>query len=255
MDGDGDLRRAADRNFIGSFAKLAEHTDGGSVRRFGSVVGFITGLPLPIFNGVIVLEPARLQDVDAAADWVRGAGVPHWAWLRESLAVDLAGHLEARGFERRPWLQPVMAIRPPATRPEPSEGVTVHPVEDEAGLEEHIRHMIDSGVPEPMIRRMYVPGFAFDPDVRLFTSCLDGRPMGNSIAIRTGTTSGVYAVGTREEARRRGVGTAATWAAVDAGREWGCSLVVLQSSEMGFGVYEAMGFEVIDRQLILRAAP
>ena len=86
---------------------------------------------------------------------------------------------------------------------------------------------------------------AADPDVRLFTGRLDGRPVATSIAIRSGDVSGVYGVGTHESARRRGVGTAVTWAAVEAGRAWGCDTIVLQASDMGLPVYERMGFRTV----------
>jgi GNAT superfamily N-acetyltransferase len=68
-----------------------------------------------------------------------------------------------------------------------------------------------------------------------------------SIAVRTGESGGIYSVATLESARRRGVGTAVTWAAVDAIREWGCTAAVLQSSEMGYPVYRAMGFAEVTR--------
>lgn len=254
MQADPELRRLADRNFIGSFEKLVEHQEKGSARWFGRAFAFVSGLPVVIFNGVVILERAERSDVEAAAGWVGDAGIPHAAWVREATAEEPVRWLTALGFERDPWLEPVMATRSPAARPAPREGVSVRAVEDAEGLEEHIRHMIASGQPEHVVRTMYQPALAFDPDVRLFTASVDGVPMGNSIAIRTGEVSGVYAVGTRTEARRRGVATAATWAAVDAGRGWGCRLVVLQSSEMGFPVYTAMGFEVIDHFVVLRRA-
>jgi len=203
---DPDLLRAADRNFIGSFEKLVEHQAAGSVRWFGPVFAFVSRIPVSIFNGLVVLEPADPAEVDAAAAWVREAAVPSHAWLREGIGAEVAQRLVARGYELRPWIEPVMAIRPPSELPRPREGVSVRPVEDDAGLEEHIRHMIAAGLPEPKVRLMYVPAFAFDPDVRIFTAYLDGWPMGHAIAIRTGASSGVYAVGTRTEARRRGVG-------------------------------------------------
>ncbi len=52
-------------------------------------------------------------------------------------------------------------------------------------------------------------------------------------------------MGTLPDARRRGVGTAATWAAVVAGRAWGRDTIVLQSSEIGFSLYRAMGFRTV----------
>ena len=36
-----------------------------------------------------------------------------------------------------------------------------------------------------------------------------------------------------------------TWAAVEAGRARGCETVALQSTEMAFSMYEAMGFRTV----------
>lgn len=247
---------SADRNFIGAYEKLVEHQAAGSVQRFGPVTAFVSALPISFLNGCIVVEPAIPADLSAAIDWLDERGYPYEIWIREGLVGDASADLPARGFEQRPWLMPGMAIRPRPEPPSPADGITVRQVRDEAGLEEHIGLMRESGVPEKAARAMYARSFATDPDVRIFTAYLDGRPVGNSIAIRTGAVAGVYAVGTRPEARRRGVGTAVTWAAVCAGHAWGCSTVVLQSSEMGFPVYTAMGFEVIVRYAVFhRGSP
>jgi GNAT superfamily N-acetyltransferase len=72
-----------------------------------------------------------------------------------------------------------------------------------------------------------------------------GRSVGTSVAIQGGGASGVVAVGTLAEARRRGVGTALSWAAAEAGRQRGFDTVVLQASPMGLPVYEAMGFTTV----------
>ncbi len=69
--------------------------------------------------------------------------------------------------------------------------------------------------------------------------------MGKSLAIRSACAGGAYDIGTVEAARRRGVGTALTWATIAAGREWGCDTIVLQSSEMGFSTYASMGFRTV----------
>jgi GNAT superfamily N-acetyltransferase len=84
-----------------------------------------------------------------------------------------------------------------------------------------------------------------DRDTAIFIGRLDGRAAATSIAVRTGEVSGVYAVGTVEDARRRGLGTAVTWACIDAARAWGSDAVVLQASEMGLPLYRAMGFETV----------
>jgi hypothetical protein len=88
----------------------------------------------------------------------------------------------------------------------------------------------------------------------MFIGRVDGRPVGSSFLTRTGSLAGIYAVGTATAARKRGVGTAVTWAAVAAAGDWGCDAVVLQASEMGYPVYVKMGFKsVVDYARFLPA--
>lgn len=246
-DAGPDLVGAADRNFIGSYEKLAEHQEAGSVQRFGSVTAFVSGLPISFLNGGIVPGAATAADLEAAVEWLDERGYPYEIWIGEAFADEHGSALTANGFARSAWPIPTMILRPPAEPPPPAVGVSVRAVEDAAALEEHIAMQVEQGFPEEAARRMYSAPFVGDPDVRIFTTHLDGRAVGSSIAIRTGAVSGVYSVGTLPAARRRGVGTAATWAAVGAGAGWGATMVALQSSEMGYPVYRGMGFEVLNR--------
>lgn len=247
---ESDLAAGADRNFIASYEKLAEHQPAGEVERFGSVLAFVSGLPISIFNGAVITKRAPPGDVGAAAKWLDKRGWPYRVWVREELAPEVAPALEADGFVRKDWVLPGMTMRP-GPSPPPSPGVTVKAV-DEAAVEEHVAVLVATNVPEWIARSMCAASFVADPDCRFFTAYLHGRPAGHSLAIRSGDVSGVYNVGTVSDARKRGVGTAASWAAVEAGREWGCSTVVLQSSDMGFGIYGHMGFEVVVRYVMFQ---
>lgn len=241
---------AADRNFIASYEKLAEHHSAGEVERFGSVFAFVSALPVSIFNGAAVVEHTALGDVAATTAWLDERGWPYRFWVREELEPAVAPGLEADGFVRMDWVLPGMTIGA-VPSPAPSQSVTVTAV-DPAALDEHVAVLVATHVPEPIARSVCTPSFVADPDCRFFTAYLDGRPAGHSLAIRSGNVSGVYNVGTVEDARRRGIGTAATWAAVDAGYDWECSTVVLQSSDMGLGMYRRMGFEVVVRYVMFQ---
>jgi GNAT superfamily N-acetyltransferase len=241
---EAELAAAATLNFIGSYRKLVEYSRGGAIRERGGVFAFATGVPISLFNGCIVAEPATPADLDAGLDWVRRQGLPYLVWIDKTNAPRLGDVAIAHGLLREPAAYPGMVLHPIPGPPAPPAGVTVVPV-TEAGLAEYIGVCVEGGMAPELAKRLYLPAFAADPDVQLFTARLDGRPVGTSVAIRTGEVAGVYAVGTVADARRRGVGTAASWAAVAAGSAWGCDTIVLQSSEMAFSLYSAMGFRTV----------
>jgi GNAT superfamily N-acetyltransferase len=106
-------------------------------------------------------------------------------------------------------------------------------------------------------RRIFGPELLGDPGVCVAVGYLDGEPVSAATAIRSASTLGIYAVATIERARRRGIGRAVTWAAIEAGRStWGSRIAVLQSSEMGLPVYASMGFVEVARYIAYeRPAP
>ncbi|HJR93934.1 MAG TPA: GNAT family N-acetyltransferase [Gaiellaceae bacterium] len=235
---ENELLRAANANFVASFRKLSEHSATGAVHERGGVFAFASGHPVQLFNGCVVWDVSTPADLDEALHWVRERHVPYRVWIAECLVAELGGVALQTGLERHPVPYPSMVLHPVPESPLPAANVTVA----EVGRHEFVDTAGGLGFRHELAEEIFAPGFTGDPDVRLFTGRLDGRPVGYSIAIRSGDMSGVYAVGVARVARRRGVGTALTWAAVDAGRGWGCEAVTLQSTEMAISMYEAMGF-------------
>ena len=224
---DEQLIAAAHRSYMNAFRKLAEHCPDGVVWEVGPVFAFVSGLSTPQLNGCFIAQPVAPEHLVAALGWLDDSGRPYSLWLDAAIADELAPVALEYGMVKDHWPVAAMALHPIPPAPRPAPGVTVTP-----GLE--------PGVADYIPRSM-----SDDPAVRLFTAYLDGRPVGSSIAIRSDDVSSVVAVGTIPEARRRGVGTAASWAAVEAGREWSCQAVVLEATEMGFPIYAAMGFRTV----------
>jgi hypothetical protein len=225
---------------------LARHSANGKVREFDTAVAFVTGVPIPLFNGCLALD-ATAGDAAQAIDWMSSQGLPYLLWTADDDATsELSAVARGRGLSREPWALPGMVLSPPPEPPPPPAKITIERVHGPS-LEEWLAVIAGSGMPAEMAKRLFPPSFAADPDVALFTASMDDVPVGTSIAIRTGDISGVYAVITVPTDRRRGVGMAAAWAAVNAGREWGCRLVTLQATEMGFSSYAKMGFETVVR--------
>ena len=244
MNSQPELVAAADQNFVASFRKLVEHSPGGAIRESGDTFAFVTGLPISLFNGVVVTEPTTPAELAAALEWVNGRSDVLRAFVAEKLAAELGEVPITAGLEREPALYPGMVLHPAPEPPAPAVGVTVVPIAAE-GLDEFHGLLIEGGMAPEVVRRVIPASFAADPDVQLFVGRLGGLPVGTSIAIRSGRSSGVYYVGTRPEARRRGVATTLTWAAAEAGRAWGCDAIVLQSSPMGLAMYSEMGFRTV----------
>ena len=73
----------------------------------------------------------------------------------------------------------------------------------------------------------------------------EGRDIREALRFANGAVAGVYTIGVVEEYRRQGLGEAMTGAVLRAGRDAGCQVGVLQSSEMGYPLYRSMGFETV----------
>jgi GNAT superfamily N-acetyltransferase len=205
------------------------------------VLAYVTGLPIALFNGCVVVEPAAPSALDEALRWVAGAGVPLRLFVAHEHEPELAEVTVERRLERSPVPYPGMVLHPIADPDAPPANVVVESA-DATGADEFRSVAIASGFSREVAEALYSESFLADADVQAFVGRLDGRPVGYSLAILSERTGGVYNVGTVPDARRKGVGTALTWAAVDVARQAGFDCAVLQASEMGLPIYEAMGF-------------
>jgi len=191
-----------------------------------------------------VTREALSAELATSVAWVAARDVPFRVWVAEKLAAGLAQAPASYGLEPAASLYPGMVLHPIPDAPILGAGVSVVPI-FESSLDEFVGVLEEGGLRAELAHRLITPSFATDPDVQLFVGRLDEKPVATSIAIRSGHASGIYNVGTLPEARRRGLGSAVTWAAVEAGRAWGCETVVLQSSVMGLSMYAGMGFRTV----------
>ena len=248
------LRSWADENFLAGFALLSRHQAAGPARdprRFGGAVAFATGRPDAFFNPIVVLQPVAAADLRAAIEWMSAIGGPCSIRVREDLDEgDVRAVAEAAGLVRDPWADPAMVMQPLGAAPPAPAGLSIEEADPADPDRFYAANASGFEIPSEalaIVRQLTPPSVFGDPAIRLFGGYLDGDPVACSYAIRSGSVVGVYAVGTAARARRRGIGTAMTWAAVEAGRAWGCEAATLQASPMGEPVYRAMGFETVTR--------
>jgi GNAT superfamily N-acetyltransferase len=244
-----DLVTTLNRNYVGSYRTLADHSSAGELTEIGPVFAFVTGVPLAFFNGCLVLESTTPAELDAGVEWLDERKVPFQVFVETEIASELREALLARGFAEDVWSMPGMVLYPLPEPPKDPPEITLSRVTNN-GIEEWRDVLTQTWLPLEMADRLFPDSLAVDPEVGFITARLHGRPVGTSVVIRTGDVAGVYGVVTLPSARGRGVGTAATWEAVRWALAWGCHSVVLQSSEMAFPVYQKMGFRTITRYAV-----
>ena len=81
------------------------------------------------------------------------------------------------------------------------------------------------------------------------TALLDGELVSAALGFSHDGDLGIYNVGTREHARRRGLATALTTYLVNVAVDLGCTTATLQSTPMAERVYAACGFRTVARIL------
>jgi GNAT superfamily N-acetyltransferase len=137
----------------------------------------------------------------------------------------------------------------------PPDGLEVVPVTDAGSLQEFLT-IVEAdwlewagGVATPTQRQALdalareIPRrFPSEPVPLRWLGRVDGQPVATSRVSIGGGVAGLYAILTLPSHRGRGIGRAMTLAALRAAASVGYGIGVLQSSDLGYGVYRKLGF-------------
>ncbi len=192
------------------------------------------GGPGPDFNSACVLGPMPPERVFALANEFFAAA--DYAIVIESdPAQPIENAILARGWQLDEE-EPALALAPIPAPPPPPTGLTIRPVTTDAELADF---MTVSGT-----GRRWIPSLdaALDPAVALFVGYVGDEPVATSRLTCCDTVGDINGVVTLPAQRRRGFGTAMTWAAITEGAQRGCVAMTLTATAMGYPVYVGMGF-------------
>jgi GNAT superfamily N-acetyltransferase len=212
-----------------------------------------SGLPSDTFNQIARarLDPTGAgQRIAAAIDHFRAAGRPYSWWVGPgSRPLDLQPRLAAAGLrleETEVAMAAALDDLPPGI--DTPAGLDVRRVESATDLAGFAAAVAANWSPPDAavdaFYRLAAPvllGRAQCP-LRLYAGYLDGQAVAGCEVFAAAGVAGVYSVVTRERFRRRGIGTAVTWTALDAARRAGARTATLQASEAGRRVYLRLGF-------------
>lgn len=227
-----------------AFEKLADHITDAEVARFGPLTAVSCGIQAPVFNQIFTFETPAREDLEAAVSWMAKQDAPFWVTVTEPLLDDVSEHVTEVSLTKAEEVHPGMILTTLAEVP-PNETVAdVSEVTDPDLLDAFIDVLARGfGMPLELSRQANPPSLLDEEDVRMFIGRVDGEPVAGGMLIRTDDVAGVYNIAVDEKFRRQGIGEAMTWAVLRAGRNSGCEVGALQSSEMAYTLYQRMGFE------------
>lgn len=235
---DPDVLARAAANCAGAYRTWAERL-GRPVREWDDLSCADLGLPvaLPPNNATLLTPPHSDAGgvLERADDFF--AGRPGGAY--EVWSLWPVPSLVAAGAPA--WPVPCMVReRGGEGRPPPPE-LEIVEAADEWTVRE-AEALIDEVFVEDSATEPFLTLDALDDRFRVWVGRVDDRPVTTATAYVGAGFVGVYAVATTAEARGRGYGEAVTWAATMSRPDLPATL---QASEMGYPVYERMGYRTV----------
>lgn len=218
----------------------------------GSSLGFRwhTAVAHPWFNGFLSTQPPTdgadqlVQDILA---YFRSQAVTSFSWwLVPHLEPAVwSAHLLPHGFNYTDDT-PGMAIDLSALPPPVRHPLTIQHVDDRQTLAAWSRVFAQGyGLPDSMAPAFLalMESLGTDLPFRHYLGLLNDQPVAASTLFVGAGVAGIYNVATLAQARGQGIGSAMTLTALYDGRDLGYRAGVLQSSEMGYPVYQRLGFQ------------
>jgi ribosomal protein S18 acetylase RimI-like enzyme len=214
---------------------------------------FVTGIPFPLFNGVIRTNLSS-ERADLVISEILGIfqerNLPMiWSVTPLSRPHDLGERLEAHGLQLG-GDSPSMSVDLTSVSGgvDEIEGLTIQLVQNGAELSSWCDVLIGifgfpAFVSQALFNFLDIPGYSQDAPIKNFMGFENGKLVAVSSLLLAGGVAGIYNVGTLPEARHRGFGRAITLAPILEARDLGYRVGVLQSSDMGFGLYSKIGFK------------
>ncbi len=241
------MRGAAEevsRNLGVTFDTLARHSPAGATERFGSIKAVSAGVPTPTFNRVFVFEPFEETDLMAAIDWFTARNDPFWVTGLETHREDIEAAFGDDSYEKSDPPQPGMARALSSDLPSTDSDVEITRASSETELDAWAEVAESVFEFSEETNRRITPFSVLDGQgLHYFVGRIEGQLAACGMLSLDGTVAGVYVIGVDEAFRRRGIGEAMTWEVLREGRANGAEVGVLQSTQMGYPLYDKMGFD------------
>lgn len=231
---------------LASWIRLVAAIDGAWSRTSGRTIAAVTGVPVAGMNGVWSVDGQVSEaEVDDLLGAVAACGVPYGLQVPATQRSRFDALAAARGLQPDEDV-PMMRVDVLGDVPRPPAGVVIRPLgPDEVGLHQQTA-AAGFGAP-PEVFEQLVPQSVLELDgVRAYVAEEKGEVCCTGLGIQDAGALGIFNVATPAEHRRRGLGAALTAAIVADGLAEGAGGAWLQSTALGYGVYESLGFTTVE---------
>lgn len=213
---------------------------------------FVTGIPHPLFNGVMRTDLSAHEAnrrIDVMVEEFRRRRIPlEWTTLAGTRPADLGRRLQEKGFEHTLDVAGMAMDLGRLTDERLPAGLTIDVAKTGTDLESCLEiALITFEISDrfaPRLREIE-EGLPTDQKARTrhYLGRMDGRPVATSELYLAAGVAGIYFVGTLPEARGRGIARVLTLAALRDARDMGYRVGTLQATPEGLSVYRGLGFQ------------
>lgn len=239
----------------GAFERLFAAFEGARFeRRSDLVVALLPGIPIPQVNGAWVCEdseaaaaalPETLAEVEAAGEWP-------WVQTRHGQERTRQAAL-ALGLSHTEVI-PGMVVRPDSFVEARAE-IEIGPIA-QGEIDETNRVLAASFEAPVELFSRFSEAVQRVAEARWYVARAEGRVASTAVGFAGDEAVGIFNVATPSQYRGRGYGAAVTSYALREGFDDGAGFGYLQSSTIGHGVYQRLGFrDVEEYTLLTRPAP
>ena len=255
---DTNLARALEENWYGVVAQWAFKPP-RMVYEDRFLKRVFTGYPSTVYNRIFLaqLTPENMEKkINENIEYFKSRKTPFSWWVGPtSKPTDLGLHLEVQGLsheskehkDRTCMTVELDSLNKALPKP---VGLEIEFVEDRPALNKWVSTLVHGFGGEDINNRIKLwkdaeSSLGFDPGLQRFRylGYLDGKPVSTSLMYLGAGVAGIYCVATLPEARRKGIGTEMTLHPLKMAYDMGYKVGVLGTSDIGYGVYNRIGFK------------
>lgn len=250
------LLAAVEENPEGIWKLYLSHLPGAVYKRDEKIRVMCSQVPVSFFNGIALTRLKEEECDEALPNAIQemvATGMP-WGYQvgPNCTPADLELRLNQLGLEFS-YEQPYMVREIADWRPRPlPSGFHIVEVNDAEAYKVFIATASDAfGLPKSVMDAFLIAqtavGFDEGCAMRNFIGLEDEAPVATGTVYYGAGIAGIYTIGTLSEARGKGYGAAMTEACMSDALRKGVETAFLQSSKMGYSVYQRLGFQEVCR--------